>query len=167
MEACAPASNSNDLAIGYNPESGSGFFDGLIDDVRIYRRALSDAEISELAGDNDIGDTYLFGWWNFDHLIPTSSIPFKNSDIHDITVSLFPNPASVSTNFEFELKKKHHVNIEIKTILGNKIKSIDWDNPPVGYSLYQFDVRDMDPGLYLLNIQTGQHMITRRFQVIR
>ncbi|MGI9158943.1 MAG: LamG-like jellyroll fold domain-containing protein [Saprospiraceae bacterium] len=36
------------LGIGYDPIDNSGFFDGALDDVQIYNRALSDAEIAAL-----------------------------------------------------------------------------------------------------------------------
>jgi glucose/arabinose dehydrogenase len=50
--AAAPATSSYQLNIGRNP-AGNQHFKGLVDEVRVYRRALSDAEIQELytAGD--------------------------------------------------------------------------------------------------------------------
>lgn len=39
---------SSDLMIGRNSENGLDFFQGTIDDIRIYNRALSSAEIAEL-----------------------------------------------------------------------------------------------------------------------
>ena len=69
VEDCPPASNGSNVAIGYNPEEGNGYFDGKIDDVQIYRRALSDEEVTKLANGEDIGDTFLFGSWKFDSLL--------------------------------------------------------------------------------------------------
>jgi len=43
------ATNEMPLLLGENPEALGRFYDGLLDDVRIYDRALSAAEISELA----------------------------------------------------------------------------------------------------------------------
>ena len=40
--------NQNDAAIGTHPNNNSNFFDGLIDDVRVYNRALSSDEIKRL-----------------------------------------------------------------------------------------------------------------------
>jgi len=42
--------NDQPLLLGENPEATGRFFDGLLDDVRIYDRALSDAEMMDLAG---------------------------------------------------------------------------------------------------------------------
>ena len=41
-------STTNPLIIGYKNDSGGGYFNGLIDEVRIYNRALSADEVSEL-----------------------------------------------------------------------------------------------------------------------
>ena len=40
--------NSSNVLIGENPEAAGRNWDGLIDDVRLYNRALSEAEITEL-----------------------------------------------------------------------------------------------------------------------
>ena len=42
--------NDLNVLIGENPESPGRFWDGLIDEVYIYNRALSDLEIMYLAG---------------------------------------------------------------------------------------------------------------------
>ncbi|MBK8111256.1 MAG: T9SS type A sorting domain-containing protein [Saprospiraceae bacterium] len=42
------------LGIGWDPIDKGGIFDGAIDDVAIYNRALSDAEISQLYGDQSV-----------------------------------------------------------------------------------------------------------------
>jgi hypothetical protein len=42
--------NEQPLLLGENPESTGRFFDGLLDEVRIYGRALSEAELRYLAG---------------------------------------------------------------------------------------------------------------------
>ena len=68
--------NNQTLIIGQNPSSGGSYFDGKIDDVRIYSRALSASEIRRLyniGGTLKIGKTDtasltsgLVGHWTFD-----------------------------------------------------------------------------------------------------
>ncbi|HIJ71914.1 MAG TPA: LamG domain-containing protein, partial [Planctomycetes bacterium] len=41
--------NAGDLYIGYRP--GQDYYDGSIDDIRIFDEALSEAQISQLASD--------------------------------------------------------------------------------------------------------------------
>jgi MSHA biogenesis protein MshQ len=45
------ATNEMPLYLGENPESAGRFYDGLLDEVRIYDRALSEAEMLYLAGE--------------------------------------------------------------------------------------------------------------------
>jgi hypothetical protein len=54
VDACKPwaggiAKNDFDVLIGENAQQKGRFFDGLIDDVRIYNYALSEKDIADLA----------------------------------------------------------------------------------------------------------------------
>ena len=49
-------STADNVNIGRNVTSGSGYYDGVIDDVRISKKVLSDEEIMELAGIVDFDD---------------------------------------------------------------------------------------------------------------
>jgi hypothetical protein len=58
------------VLIGENAQATGRFWDGLIDEVMIYSRVLSDAEIRYLAGERampvDPGDNGLLAWWSCD-----------------------------------------------------------------------------------------------------
>jgi hypothetical protein len=63
--------STGDLTIGTYCGTTKYLFDGTIDDVRIYNRALSETEIKELYNPYDDGDVPtpkkgLVGYWNFD-----------------------------------------------------------------------------------------------------
>jgi len=49
------------------------FFDGAIDDVRIYRRALSDDDVANMYKLGSVPDTALAGWWKFEGDLRDSS----------------------------------------------------------------------------------------------
>ena len=51
-ESALPSSSSNPLFIGNSP-AGDRHYDGIVDDVRIYNRALTAAEIAWLAGETE------------------------------------------------------------------------------------------------------------------
>ncbi len=53
------------VTIGYNPETGDKYFDGSIDNARIYNRSLTDSEINNLYNHKTIDNTSLTGWWKF------------------------------------------------------------------------------------------------------
>ena len=60
-------------ATGHNVKIGTynnaDYFNGLIDDVRIYNRSLSDAEIATLAAKGIVSSTGLVAHWNLDEMI--------------------------------------------------------------------------------------------------
>ncbi|MBW7991886.1 MAG: LamG domain-containing protein, partial [Planctomycetes bacterium] len=64
------AANDQPLLLGENPEALGRLFDGLLDDVRIYDRMLSEAELRYLAGERatpvDPGSTGLLALWTCD-----------------------------------------------------------------------------------------------------
>lgn len=47
-------STSHPLGIGYNPVDGGNYFEGSLDEVRIYNRALSDAEVAALYAEQSV-----------------------------------------------------------------------------------------------------------------
>ena len=70
-----PNQNSYDVAIGTNLETGGRYWNGLIDDVRIYNRALSAADVARLytagAARQNVSQTTLIpnglvGYWTMD-----------------------------------------------------------------------------------------------------
>lgn len=73
---------------------GTGCFDGRLDDTRIYNRALSAAEITQLSRvggnlgrpPNNLG---LVGYWSFNEATSTQATDFSGNDNHG-TLSFFP-----------------------------------------------------------------------------
>lgn len=72
------------VTIGYNPETGDRYFDGRIENVRIYNRPLSESEINKLYN-HSLGDnTSLVGWWKFneaDSQTVRDSSPWTNNGV--------------------------------------------------------------------------------------
>ncbi|MDD3006931.1 MAG: LamG domain-containing protein [Candidatus Pacebacteria bacterium] len=56
---------TSNLYIGSIGGTGE-FFSGVLDDVRIYNRALSETEVADLYNGNQVDDTGLVGYWSFD-----------------------------------------------------------------------------------------------------
>ena len=166
VEDGGPISNFSDVAIGYNAQTRGEYFDGKIDEVKIYRRALSDEEVTKVANGEDIGDTFLFGNWKFDSLLQTLPSAINTPEADNKSVSIYPNPASGSTYLSFEANYKNK-QLEIIDMLGAKIKSLQLNEEFSYNDTYQLDISDMKSGLYLLTIKTDQHTIIRKLQVNR
>ena len=164
-EPCAPASNFSDVAIGYNDQTRGGYFDGKIDDVQIYRRALSDEEVTKLANGEDIGDTFLFGSWKFDSLLQSMPSSVEKIINDNKAFSIYPNPASGKLNLKLNSTRSNK-HLEIFDMQGNKMKKMELSNISKHNEIYQIDISNMKPGLYLLHVKSGQKSLTGRFQVV-
>ena len=92
--------SSSNFYLGNLFGNGSSSFNGLMDDLKIYDRALSDSEILSLFNNNTL-----------------SSSDFNQNNLQ---VSLYPNPANNVLNIEMTNDVK---SIEIFNIQGQKVKS--------------------------------------------
>ncbi len=73
--------STNHLQIGVGL-TGSQPYNGFIDDVRTYGRALSADEVAKLAAKQPISDANLAGWWKLDDLTGTTAVdssPYANN----------------------------------------------------------------------------------------
>jgi len=66
--------------IGQNASYTNRRFNGLIDDVRIYNRALSETEIADLYKGNQVDSTGLVGHWNFNEGSGTTAIDVSGNN---------------------------------------------------------------------------------------
>lgn len=57
----------DDFRIGYREREIGGYFDGRLDDIRVWKRALDRATLgANLRGEVEAADPDLLGWWTFD-----------------------------------------------------------------------------------------------------
>jgi hypothetical protein len=143
-----------DLAIGVDVgangiapyvDANVGFFQGLLDDVRIYDRALTPAEIADLAGDvTAVGPG---GHEQFGLREP------------------FPNPAHGAFRVEFSLPSATPASVELIDVAGRRVKSFALRSAgPAGLSL---ETQGLQAGLYWVRLwQDGRHA-TRRVVVLK
>lgn len=63
----------SDLVIGGNSWNSGNFFNGFMDDVRIYNRAITSTEVSDLYNGKEISSNNLIGHWNLNEGSGTSA----------------------------------------------------------------------------------------------
>lgn len=89
--------------------------------------------------------------------IVTTSI---NHHLDDFSVQLSPNPSKGHLQLLIELEQTHIIHGKIVDITGRALKSYQWNSSIIEESL---DLSDLPKGLYLLHLQLGEEMVTRRF----
>lgn len=105
------------------------FFEGKLDDIRIYGRALS---ISEVEG-----------------LFKGESSPITSIIEHGNLISkIFPNPVSNELNIEIENTEKVKIAYSIKNILGNEVIKSSLKNQ---FDNVKIDLNDLPNGIYCIS----------------
>ncbi len=129
------------LVIGGDYPGAYESFWGKIDEVRVYNRALSGAEIAELAGNQ------------------SSSAPFSAPS--DLVISTgYPNPFGSSTSISFRIPETSSVTIEVFDLAGRRVRqlaageiysregTVSWDGRDAGGRL-------APSGVYHYRLRTG------------
>lgn len=135
--------NSDIVSIGGRIAREDGIFrnrfDGWIDDLRVYNRALSQEELC--------------------CLVPANYIYPVNSE-----VQLFPNPNLGSFTLQFGEETSSPLSISIFNTLGKKVNQQDLEQ---GASSLDFDLSKQMSGMYFLAIQdeTGIYLKTLKFLI--
>jgi fibronectin type 3 domain-containing protein len=104
-----PSASDRNLMIGYEY---AGYWQGRIDDVRIYARALSSSEVSNLYNGINITDG-LRGWWHFDEgsgqVVSDSSNYLNNGRLGSTSGSDTNDPAWVENGLQSNKSYKWQV----------------------------------------------------------
>lgn len=90
-------SNTSNLLIGRRGGSTNRFFNGIIDDIRIYNRELTSDEIDALYNEGLCFETITVT----DTLLINLNISGYNPVVYDNTIRIFPNPTSSQITINF------------------------------------------------------------------
>jgi hypothetical protein len=151
--AFAITANDQPLGIGAQSDGNSGrLFQGALDEVRIYDRALSASAIQALA--SGVVD------------VATSRDPGA------MKVEVSPNPFSGSTTISFRLTQAGPVTLEIYGVDGRKIRTLAGGRRESGLHRIAWDGRDAGgrataAGIYFVRLTNGQGTLTKRIASLR
>jgi hypothetical protein len=139
------------LTIGADQPGVPEFFNGKIDDVHLYSRALSDADILELF-----------------------SVPSAVDDASP-TVPLaigrpYPNPTYAQATIEFSLGSPEVVQLAIYDVLGRRIRLLRSESLEAGFHSATWNGQDdsnvpAPPGIYFFDLRAGN--LSRTSRVVR
>jgi hypothetical protein len=74
----------------------------------------------------------------------------------------YPNPFNPSTTVRFGLATSGHVNLEVYSIMGEKVATLVDATLPAGYFSVSFDARKMPSGVYFYRLTTNAERLIRR-----
>ena len=83
----------------------------------------------------------------------------------DNTLSLYPNPITSKLNISFELVKNDNVTIDVYNSIGKLVYSTELSD--IRISNHEIDFTDNARGVYLINIQTSDNIVTKKVTLLR
>ena len=137
------------------------YFSGSIDDIRIYNRALTQAEIDTLFHE---------GGWDS----TTTGVEEKTSLIPQFfkLYQAYPNPFNPVTNISFQLDKPTNISLVVYDITGKLIKTIFDNQKFSGYTTTQWNGTDkfqnqVSSGVYIYTLKSSEFNISKKMILIK
>ena len=90
-----------------------------------------------------------------------------HSDLHLITLNLYPNPVRSKLTIEFVLDDISNINLSVYNVSGTKIYNEQLYNQPSGSQMIQLSTSPFVEGLYIVVVTTNETSATSRFIKIK
>jgi len=138
-------------SIGSYNQSAGAFFTGMIDDIRIYDRALSGNEIDSLFSEG------------------VTSVEEKALAIPDNFELLqnYPNPFNPTTKIKYQIPDGGLVSLQVYNLLGEVVTTLVNAEQPVGQYEVDFDATSLPNGIYFYKLQAGSFADTKKMILLK
>ena len=100
-------------------------------------------------------------------LLPGTTTGINETVIDKANVSIYPNPVSELLNIGFEVTKDSEVSLEMYNIQGQQVRFQQLGYTPRGYNTAEMGVSDLDAGLYIVTINTGNSQVAKKVRVVK
>lgn len=138
-------------SIGSYNQSAGAFFTGMIDDIRVYNRVLTQEEIDSL---NNEG---------------ISSVEMTNALIpEEFKLNQnYPNPFNPITTIQYSIPQRSVVSLKVYDILGNEVATLVNEAKNVGIYTVSFNASQLASGIYFYKLQAGDFVQTKKMMLVR
>jgi len=131
-------STNRPLGMGSNPIDGGQYFNGALDELKIYNRALTADEVANLYANGTTGvDNHL------------------SVELRKYIKVAYPNPAAEQLTVEHELDAGQPTLLRIFDVSGRQIDAVRFDKYELPIGQFTLDVQDYKAGTYFLNVISG------------
>jgi len=140
-----------DLGIGTNSPWGDAMFHGSIDDVRIYKKALTASEIQEMYTSTSVEKRI------------TTQIPSEM-----VLAQNYPNPFNPATSIDYFLPNNAGVSLKVYNLIGKEVATLlnHVQQSAGSYSIH-FDASNLNSGIYIYQLKAGSSVLTRKMMLVR
>jgi hypothetical protein len=143
--------------------TGGYYFNGRIDEVRIYNRALTQAEIVAdmntplgapppppvLGAPAAAGEDETVAGYELDQNVPN------------------PSDASTTVSLSFRLPRSGHTRLEVFNVLGERIAVIVDGHRNSGSHVARFETSNLPSGVYLVRLAAGPFVGVRKLMLLK
>jgi len=126
------------------------YFNGLIDDVRIYDRPLTHDEVDSLFG-----------------TITSINLPDPNLPEKFELSQNYPNPFNPSTTILYSIPKSTFVELKIFDIAGREVKTLVNQFQSAGAYSINFNTNELSSGLYIYRLQAENFATAKKMLFLR
>jgi pectate lyase len=148
-DATGNISEEEDMYIG-NSTTGTAPLGGVLDEVRIYNYALSDAEVQAIYDELvDVEKT--------EEVLPEEFVLEQN----------YPNPFNPSTTIGYTIPYKTRVKIEVYDVLGKKIRTLVNEEKSAGRYELIFNAENLCSGVYLYQLSYSDKILSKKMLLIK
>lgn len=124
--------------------------------------------VGAFSGTQTSSDDWTQGWTNFDpnntYYVPTGISKINNAFAG---VNIHPNPSSNNATLSFELFNNTNLKISLYDITGKQIKAVFNGTMTAGKQNISLDLSDLNIGLYLVNINSQDKVVSVKLNVIK
>ncbi len=140
-----------DLAIGQHlPGNNNYNFKGVLDDIRIYNRALTFQEIQDLYNETTAIET-------------PSAIALEEYKLYQN----YPNPFNSTTNFGFRISNFGFVSLKVYDVTGREVAILVNEKKLPGEYRVQWDAHDFASGVYYYRIIINEFDKTKKLILLK
>ena len=92
--------------------------------------------------------------------IDNASLGVKDieSDINNLSIVMYPNPANTVANFKIESERDTHLKVDIISLDGKKVKTVPMSN----YETHQVDISNLSKGIYMANFYANNVLVASK-----
>lgn len=83
------------------------------------------------------------------------------------SLSIYPNPSNGMTNVEVNLENAAPLSVKVFDVAGKELLFENYGVMAAGNQRMQFDVSDFANGIYYVNLQIGEEVITKKISVVK
>jgi hypothetical protein len=143
--------SSSSIGAYNNNNVYSQYWNGVIDDIRFYNRALADSEIIELYHET------ITGIRSDNNSMPQGFLLLQN----------YPNPFNPSTVISYQLSVDSKVSLKVYNVLGKEVTTLVDGEQRAGEHSVNFNANNLTNGVYFYQLNAGNFTQTKKMVLLK